>query len=226
MTNQYWLNLPLTNFCLWWIRLSLSLKASLLIVGRKTQQKVKQHILISCNLSATSVWRENCPHKSAELGVTLPSLYGKSAIFSPKTFHSQGQKMASVCLIRLIIGQKVKERSEWSVFEPKLPVIWWLCLAELGVTLCILHPLLLLQKIFFWTTFNRFVGQPPVFEGQDDDWDWDDDDHMMEIKKTWWGRYLNNLMRPTIRVGFKCHIILVWTYVSSDKKGHFVFPNC
>ena len=214
MTNQYWLNLPLTNFCLWWIRLSLSLKASLLIVGRKIQQKVKQHILISCNLSATSVWRENCLNKSAVIS---------------KAFHSQGQKMASVCLIRLIIGQKVKERCEWgrhSVFEPKLPVIWWLCLAELGVTLCILHPLLLLQKIFFWTTFNRFVGHPPVFEGQDDDWDGDDDDHMMEIKKTWWGRYLNNLMRPTIRVGFKCHIILVWTYVSSDIKGHFVFPNC
>ena len=49
---------------------------------------------------------------------------------------------------------------------------------------------------------------------------------MMEIKKTWLGRYLNNLMRPTITVGFKCHIILVWTYVSSDIKGHFVFPNC
>ena len=121
-----------------------------------------------CNLCLT----KNCLNKSAELGVTLPSLYGKSAPFSLKAFHSQGQKMASVCLIRLIIGQKLKERSEWSrhsVFEPKLPVIWWLCLAELGVTLCILHPLLLLQKIFFWTTFNRFVGHPPVFEGQDDD---------------------------------------------------------
>ena len=113
-----------------------------------------------------------------------------------------------------------------SVFETKLPVICWLCLAELGVTLCILHPLLLLQKIFFWTTFNRFVGHPPVFEGQDDDWDGDDYDHMMEIKKTWLVWYLNNLMRLTIRVGFKCHIILAWTYVSSVIKGHFVFPNC
>ena len=84
--------------------------------------------------------RENCLNKSAALGDTLPSLYGKSAPFSPKAFHSQGQKMASVCLIRLIIGQKVKERSEWGR---------------------------LLQKIFFWTTFNRFVGQ------------------------TWLGRYLN-----------------------------------